>query len=112
MTRLPEPAATALRSAPLQNVPPLPVDASLDLAFIDADKTGYVDYWTELVPRVRTGGVLLVDNTLQGGAVVDPSNTKEQVEAIRRFNDHAAADGRVELVVLPVSDGLTMAVKR
>jgi caffeoyl-CoA O-methyltransferase len=90
----------------------LPVDASLDLAFIDADKTGYVDYWTELVPRVRTGGVLLVDNTLQGGAVVDPSNTKEQVEAIRRFNDHAAADARVELVVLPVSDGLTMAVKQ
>jgi caffeoyl-CoA O-methyltransferase len=90
----------------------LPGGESIDLAFIDADKGGYVGYWSELVPRLRTGGVVLVDNTLQGGAVVDPSNTKEQVEAIRRFNDHAAADGRVELVVLPVSDGLTMAVKR
>jgi caffeoyl-CoA O-methyltransferase len=90
----------------------MPGGASVDLAFIDADKTGYVDYWNELVPRVRPGGVLLIDNTLQGGGVVDPANTKEQVEAIRRFNDHAVADGRVELVVLPVSDGLTMAVKR
>jgi caffeoyl-CoA O-methyltransferase len=90
----------------------LPAAPTVDLVFIDADKTGYIDYWTELVPRVRPGGVLLVDNTLQFGAVVDASNTKEQVEAIRRFNDHAAADGRVELVLLPVSDGLTMAVKR
>jgi caffeoyl-CoA O-methyltransferase len=90
----------------------LPSAATIDLAFIDADKTGYVDYWTELVPRVRSGGVLLVDNTLQGGAVVDPSNTKEHVEAIRRFNDHAVADDRVDLVLLPVSDGLSMAVKR
>jgi caffeoyl-CoA O-methyltransferase len=90
----------------------MPGAESVDLAFIDADKGGYIDYWDELVPRVRPGGVLLVDNTLQGGAVVDPSETREQVEAIRRFNARAVADERVELVLLPVSDGLTMAVKR
>ncbi len=61
----------------------LPADGGVDLAFIDADKVGYVDYWSELVPRVRSGGVLLVDNMLQGGAVVDPDDRREQVEAIR-----------------------------
>jgi caffeoyl-CoA O-methyltransferase len=84
----------------------------VDLAFIDADKGGYVGYWEEIVPRVRSGGVVLVDNTLQGGAVVDPAATADNVIAIRKFNDHAVADPRVELVLLPVSDGLTMAVKR
>jgi caffeoyl-CoA O-methyltransferase len=90
----------------------LPGTADVDLVFIDADKGGYVDYWEELVPRVRSGGVLLVDNTLQGGAVVDTAATGDTVVAIRRFNVHAAADPRVELVLLPVSDGLTMAVRR
>ena len=90
----------------------LPRAADVDLVFIDADKGGYVDYWEELVPRVRTGGVLLVDNTLQGGAVVDAAATGDTVTAIRRFNVHAAADPRVEVVLLPVSDGLTMAVRK
>ncbi len=90
----------------------LPPAADVDLVFIDADKGGYVDYWEELVPRVRPGGVLLVDNTLQGGAVVDATVTGDTVTAIRRFNIHAAADRRVELVLLPVSDGVTMAVRR
>jgi caffeoyl-CoA O-methyltransferase len=102
-----------LRLAPaIDTLRALPDAASIDLVFIDADKGGYVDYWDELVPRVRSGGVLLIDNTLQGGAVVDPAASGEMVVAIRRFNAHAAADPRVELVLLPVSDGLTMAVKR
>jgi len=102
-----------LRLAPaIDTLRSLPPDPTIDLVFIDADKGGYVGYWEELVPRVRPGGVLLIDNTLQGGAVIDPTNTAEQVEAIRRFNTHAAADTRVELVVLPLSDGVTMAVKR
>jgi caffeoyl-CoA O-methyltransferase len=102
-----------LRLAPaIETLRSLPRDADVDLAFIDADKGGYVGYWEEIVPRVRSGGVVLVDNTLQGGAVVDPAATADSVIAIRKFNDHAVADPRVELVLLPVSDGLTMAVKR
>ncbi len=81
----------------------------VDLAFIDADKGGYIDYWEELVPRMRSGGVIVVDNVLWGGRVVDPSADDADTEAVRTFNDHAAADGRVELVMLPVSDGLTVA---
>jgi caffeoyl-CoA O-methyltransferase len=81
----------------------------LDLAFIDADKGGYPTYWRELVPRVKTGGLILVDNTLWSGDVVDPQSAgaREIVE----FNNLAAADKRVELVILPISDGLTMARK-
>jgi caffeoyl-CoA O-methyltransferase len=102
-----------LRLAPaIETLRSLPRDADVDLAFIDADKGGYVGYWEEIVPRVRPGGVVLVDNTLQGGAVVDSAATANSVIAIRKFNDHAVADPRVELVLLPVSDGLTMAVKR
>jgi caffeoyl-CoA O-methyltransferase len=102
-----------LRLAPaIETLRSLPRDAVVDLAFIDADKVGYIGYWEEIVPRVRSGGVVLVDNTLQGGAVVDAASTAESVVAIRNFNDHAVADPRVELVLLPVSDGLTMAVKR
>jgi caffeoyl-CoA O-methyltransferase len=102
-----------LRLAPaIETLRSLPRDAVVDLAFIDADKGGYVGYWDEIVPRVRSGGVVLVDNTLQAGAVVDPAATADTVIAIRTFNDHAVTDPRVDLVLLPVSDGLTMAVKR
>ncbi len=90
----------------------LPGDPPLDLSFIDADKGGYIDYWEAIVPRTRQGGVILVDNTLAGGSVLDPSQREGMTEHIRRFNDHAAADHRVELVLLPISDGVTMAVKK
>lgn len=90
----------------------LPGDAVVDLAFIDADKGGYVGYWDALVPRMRPGGVVLVDNTLYSGTVADPSNTDETTEHIRTFNSHAAADDRMETVLLPVGDGLTFARKR
>lgn len=86
----------------------LPGDPSLDLAFIDADKGGYIDYFEELVPRLRPDGVLLVDNVLWGGAVIDAAATDENTRAIRAFNDHAAADERVEGVMLPVADGLSL----
>jgi caffeoyl-CoA O-methyltransferase len=102
-----------LRIAPaidtLQDVPAGPV---VDLAFIDADKAGYVDYWDALVPRLRPGGLLLVDNVLWSGRVVDATAADRDTEAIRRFNDHASADHRVDLVMLPIADGLTMARKR
>jgi caffeoyl-CoA O-methyltransferase len=94
-----------------QTLGALPADETFDLAFIDADKTGYVRYWDSVVPRIRSGGVILVDNTLSNGRVVDSASTEESVRGIRAFNDHALADPRVELVLLPIGDGLTMARK-
>jgi caffeoyl-CoA O-methyltransferase len=90
----------------------MPQSASFDIAFIDADKTGYVSYWDEVVPRIRPGGVILVDNTLYSGRVVDPDAAEANVAAIRAFNDHAVADDRVVLVLLPIGDGLTLARKK
>jgi caffeoyl-CoA O-methyltransferase len=100
-----------LRIAPaIETLRALPADPPIDLAFVDADKEGYVDYWEEIVPQVRPGGVVLVDNVFSSGRVVadDPGPTGA---AIRRFNDHAAADDRVELAMLPIADGLTFARK-
>jgi caffeoyl-CoA O-methyltransferase len=93
------PAADRLRE--------LPAEPHLDLAFIDADKAGYPVYWNELVPRTRQGGLLLVDNVLWSGRVLDPQGERDR--EIVAFNDLARADSRVELVILPIADGLTMA---
>jgi len=95
----------------LETLRALPATEAFDIAFIDADKTGYVSYWDEVVPRMRPGGAILVDNTLSHGRVVDPAETDANVQGIRDFNDHAAADKRVVLVLLPIGDGLTLARK-
>lgn len=95
----------------LETLRALPATETFDLAFIDADKTGYVSYWDEVVPRMRPGGAILVDNTLSHGRVIDPAETSASVQGIRDFNDHAAADHRVVLVLLPIGDGLTLARK-
>lgn len=101
-----------LRLAPaLQTLRALPADAELDLVFLDADKPGYLSYWEELVPRVRAGGILLADNVLWSGDVLDSSATEESTAALREFNDRVAADRRVEVVVLTAFDGLTIARK-
>ena len=94
-----------------QTLAALPDNTSFDLAFIDADKTGYVRYWDLIVPMIRPGGVILVDNTLSGGRVVDLAEQADNVVGIRQFNGHALADERVNLVLLPIGDGLTMARK-
>jgi caffeoyl-CoA O-methyltransferase len=87
----------------------LPEEPHLDLVFIDADKPGYPTYWNELVPRVRRGGLILVDNVLWSGRVVDPQTDSDRV--ITEFNDLVLKDTRTELVILPIADGLTMARK-
>ncbi|MFF9021880.1 O-methyltransferase [Streptomyces eurythermus] len=86
----------------------LPAEPHVDLAFIDADKPGYIDYWEELVPRMRPGGLILVDNTLFSGQVIDEF-PGVKAAAVHAFNEHARKDERVELVLLPVADGLTLA---
>ena len=87
-------------------------EPSFDLAFIDADKTAYLAYFEALLPLMRAGGIILVDNVLWTGAVVDLEANDEDTLAIRSFNDFVAADSRVECVMLPIADGLTLLRKR
>jgi caffeoyl-CoA O-methyltransferase len=102
-----------LRLGPaLDTLRALPREPAFDLAFIDADKTGYAGYVEEILPRLRTGGVILVDNVLWGGAVVDAARQDADTRAIRAFNDAMAADPRVDAVMIPLSDGLTLLRKR
>ena len=98
-----------LRLGPaLDTLRALPAGASFDLAFIDADKRGYRGYWEELVPRMRPGGMILVDNTLLHGRIFEASPDPDAL-AIKEFNEHVLTDDRVELVMLAVGDGLTLA---
>lgn len=90
----------------------LPTDEPIDFAFIDADKGGYSIYYEALLARLRSGGLIVVDNVLWGGRVVDPKADDESTLAIRDFNDRVAQDERVDRVMITVSDGLTLLRKR
>ena len=79
-----------------------------DMAFLDADKPGYVEYFESVVPMVGPGGLIVADNTLLRGTVVDPAAEGEATEALRRFNRHVAEDPRVDVVLLPVFDGVSL----
>ena len=87
----------------------LPLYEYFDLAFVDADKSGYGAYYDELLPRMRTGGLLMFDNTLWGGAVLDDKDDSDDTVAIRALNDRIASDPKVRVVLLPIGDGLTIA---
>ncbi|MCB1029554.1 MAG: O-methyltransferase [Microthrixaceae bacterium] len=102
------PASETLRELP---------DEPIDLAFLDADKGGYIGYHEEVVPRLRPGGLLVVDNVLWSGRVVDAAADDagagdSNTVAIRAYNDHAAADPRVDVTIVNVGDGLLLARKR
>ncbi len=102
-----------LRLAPaLDTLRSLPREEVYDLAFIDADKPNYPNYYEEVLARMRPNGVILVDNVLWAGEVVNPEANDEGTLAIRAFNDMVAADERVDCVMLAISDGLTLARKR
>lgn len=102
-----------LRIAPaIQTLESLPDDLAIDFAFIDADKPSYPEYYEAILARLSPRGVILVDNVLWGGRVIDPDADDEYTVAIRAFNDLVAADARVDAVMLPVSDGLTLIRKR
>ena len=102
-----------LRIGPaLETLRALPAQPLLDLAFIDADKTSYPDYYEAILGRLRPGGAILVDNVLWGGSVIDAAARDADSLAIRRFNDLVAADERVDCVMLPIADGLTLLRKR
>ncbi|MBM3594370.1 MAG: SAM-dependent methyltransferase [Alphaproteobacteria bacterium] len=85
---------------------------TLDLAFIDADKSNYDAYYERCLKLLRPGGLILVDNVLWGGSVADPTKTSEDTEAIRALNAKLHADSRVDLALFSVGDGMTAARKR
>jgi caffeoyl-CoA O-methyltransferase len=102
-----------LRLGPaLETLRALPVEPRFDLGFIDADKPSYPVYFEEILVRLRPGGLILVDNVLWMGRVADPAADDPATVAIRAFNDLVAADPRVDCVMLPISDGLTLLRKR
>jgi caffeoyl-CoA O-methyltransferase len=98
------PALDTLRS--------LPETVQFDMGFIDADKTNYRHYYEEILARLRPNGLILFDNVLWMGNVLDTHTTDEDTRALRELNDFLAGDERVEVVMLPIADGLTMARKR
>lgn len=88
------------------------LEGTFDLVFLDADKEGYVDYYEAVLPRLAPRGLLVADNTLWSGRVADPAEDSETTRALRRFNDHVAADPRVVCVLLTVRDGVTLVRRR
>lgn len=95
----------------LEMVPRL--DLHFDMAFIDGNKRNYIDYYNMVFPRLPKGGYILADNTLWDGHVLEePHSTDQQTIGIKAFNDMVAADDRVEKVILPMRDGLTIIRKK
>ena len=96
----------------IQTLRGLPDDMPVDFAFIDADKTGYLAYYEELVPRLSDHGLLVVDNVLWSGRVMDPSVVDPDTVALREFNARVVTDDRVEVVMLSIGDGVTLVRRR
>ena len=85
---------------------------TFDFAFIDADKANYVAYYERCLELLRPGGLVAADNTLWSGRVADPDDRSEDTEAIRAFNDHLHRDSRVDIAMLSIGDGLTLARRK
>lgn len=85
---------------------------SFDMAFIDADKENYQSYYECCLQLLRPGGLIMIDNVLWGGSVADPAKNSPETEAIRALNEAVYRDERVEISLLPLGDGLTLARKR
>jgi caffeoyl-CoA O-methyltransferase len=96
----------------LETLQALPESEAFDLGFIDADKENYPAYYEQVLLRTRPGGLIVVDNVLAAGRVIDPDNDQEQVKAIRATNDLIAADERVDVAMVGIADGLMLARKR
>ncbi len=89
------------------------MEETFDLVFMDADKREYTEYYELVFPRLRQGGYIIADNTLWDGHIVDTAYDKDkQTIGVRQFNETVAQDERVEQVILPVRDGLTIIRKR
>jgi caffeoyl-CoA O-methyltransferase len=109
--RSPHGARIQLRIGPaLDTLKSLPPEAVFDLAFVDADKENYINYYEAILPRLKAGGLVVADNTLWSGRVLDPKEKTDH--AIVAFNDHVARDQRVAHVLLSVRDGVMLIRKR
>jgi len=97
-------------AAAVETLRSLPAEPSLDFAFIDADKTGYPAYVEEILPRLRPGGLMVLDNMLRDGRVLAPENDDDR--AIHELNRALVGDDRIDVVLLPVRDGVSLARKR
>ena len=103
----------SLRIGPaIETINSLPPDTVFDFAFVDADKVSYRSYYEALLPRLRPNGLVLFDNVLWMGQVIDATNTTADTHALRELNDFIAQDRRVQAVMIAVSDGLTIVRKR
>jgi caffeoyl-CoA O-methyltransferase len=87
-------------------------DESFDFAFIDADKQTYLEYYEAVLKLLRPGGLMLIDNVLRGGAVLDSDDDSAANEVVKELNDRVAADDRVDVAMIGVADGITLALKR
>ncbi len=106
-------AKITLEVAPaLDTLGALPPDRRFDFAFIDADKVNYRAYYEEILQRLNPNGLILFDNVLWGGSVLDADNQSDDTVALRQLNDFIASDDRVQAVMLSVSDGLTIARRK
>jgi len=85
---------------------------TFDFAFIDADKVGYPDYYERVLKLLRTGGLMAIDNVFRNGKVADSGQLDESTVAMRKFNAFLISDERVEVSMVPIADGLTLAMKR
>ena len=94
----------------LESLRAMPAEPTFDYVFLDADKTGYPDYYEGVVPRLLSGGLLLIDNVLLRGKVTDPQEERERI--IDALNDRVTADERVDSVMVLVADGLTFVRRR
>lgn len=102
-----------LRLGPaLDTLREMPAGESFDFAFVDADKGNYPDYYEECLARLRPGGLIAIDNVLSGGRVLDPGPDDESAAAIASLNDRIAHDDRVDVAMVAIADGITLALKR
>ncbi|HNF99015.1 MAG TPA: SAM-dependent methyltransferase, partial [Pseudomonadota bacterium] len=96
----------------LETLRRLPQEPLFDIGFIDADKVNQQNYYEEVLTRLRSGGLLLIDNVLRDGRVTDPTQSDPSLDSVRACNDAVARDPRVEVVMLPIADGLSLIRKR
>jgi caffeoyl-CoA O-methyltransferase len=95
----------------IESLAAMSADEQLDFTFIDADKTQYIDYFEAALQRTRPNGLIVIDNTLRGGTVLDPGDSRS-AEATAELSDRLAKDDRVDVALLGVADGITLARKR
>jgi caffeoyl-CoA O-methyltransferase len=102
-----------LKLAPaLDTLRALPANNAFDFAFIDADKGNYRAYYEEILARLRPNGLILIDNVLWNGEVLNLRNQTADTRAIRELNDFLPSDNRIDVVMLPIADGLTICRKK